>query len=99
MVIVPAHPDQLSLGLLIEAAYLFDDVEVADFPVLFLPAVSLPCGGPFGNNIDPKFAVGPDFTRLTIGMLERINKRKAFHTDIGRFAPARLTTEHYRFTV
>ncbi len=75
------------------------DVEVFDFSTLFGPAVTLPGQRPFSNDIDPEFAVGIDLARLAISMFERRHDRESFHADVGRFAAARLASEHYRYII
>lgn len=76
-------PFQYDVVLLIELVELLDEFEILDGAGFLLPAVTLPGGSPFGEDIDPKFGVGVDLDLLACSELDGLSDGGAFHADVG----------------
>ena len=81
-----ADPDELDIVGLVEPVELLDEVEILDFAAFFMPIIGGPGGGPFGENVDPKFGIGVDFAGFIAGELNGGDEGVALHADVGGVA-------------
>ncbi len=80
---MPANPDELDWVVLVEFVELFDEIQVFNLAGGLAPAMGLPIGSPFGQNVDPKFGIRVDLAAFISGIFNGGNHGGSLHTNIG----------------